>query len=146
VLRLAASIDQGSEHPLAAAIVRAARERGLGLDKPGSFESSSGIGVRGTIAGKSIALGNTALMEEIGVAYDAMAPQAEMLRQEGASVMHLAVAGQLAGLVAVSDPIKATTAEAIAALNALVELNRKIRLPRSGIDRGLRRAAGTRHR
>jgi len=119
VLRLAASIDQGSEHPLAAAIVRAARERGLELDKPGSFESSSGIGVRGTIAGKSIALGNTALMKEIGVAYDGMAPQAEMLREEGASVMHLAVAGQLAGLVAVSDPIKATTAEAIAALNAL---------------------------
>ena len=119
VLRLAASIDQGSEHPLAAAIVRAAVERGLKLDKPESFESSTGIGVRGTLAGKSVALGNTALMKEAGVSYDAMAPQAEALRQEGASVMYLAVAGQLAGLVAVSDPIKETTAEALASLKAL---------------------------
>ena len=119
VLRLAASIDQGSEHPLAAAIVRAATERGLRLDKPEGFESSTGIGVRGSIAGKSVALGNTALMQEIGVAFSAMTPQAETLRAEGASVMYLAVAGQLAGLVAVSDPIKATTAEALAGLKAL---------------------------
>jgi Cu+-exporting ATPase len=119
VLRLAASIDQGSEHPLAAAIVRAAVERGLKLDKPESFESSTGIGVRGTLAGKSVALGNTALMKEAGVSYDAMAAQAEALREEGASVIYLAVAGQLAGLVAVSDPIKGTTAEALASLKAL---------------------------
>jgi len=119
VLRLAASIDQGSEHPLAAAIVRAAVHRGLRLDKPESFESSTGIGVRATIAGRPVALGNTALMKEAGVAYDAMAAQAEALRAEGASVMHLAVAGQLAGLVAVSDRIKATTAEALASLRAL---------------------------
>ena len=119
VLRLAASIDQGSEHPLAAAIVRAAKERGLALDKPESFESSTGIGVRGTIAGRAVALGNTALMKEAGIAFDAMTAQAESLRAEGASVMYLAVAGQLAGLVAVSDPIKATTAEALAGLKAL---------------------------
>jgi Cu+-exporting ATPase len=119
VLRLAASIDQGSEHPLAAAIVRAAVERGLKLDKPESFESSTGIGVRGTLTGKSVALGNTALMKEAGVSYDAMAAQAEALREEGASVIYLAVAGQLAGLVAVSDPIKGTTAEALASLKAL---------------------------
>jgi Cu+-exporting ATPase len=119
VLRLAASIDQGSEHPLAAAIVRAAVERGLTLDKPQSFESSTGIGVRGALAGKSVALGNTALMDEVGVSHQHMAPQAEALRQEGASVMYLAVAGQLAGLVAVSDPIKETTAEALASLKAL---------------------------
>ncbi|MEO8309929.1 MAG: heavy metal translocating P-type ATPase [Caldimonas sp.] len=119
VLRLAASIDQGSEHPLAAAIVRAAVERGLTLDKPEAFESSTGIGVRGVIAGQSVALGNTALMDEAGVSHDAMAPQAEALRAEGASVMYLAVAGQLAGLVAVSDPIKETTAEALATLKAL---------------------------
>ncbi|MEO6746645.1 MAG: heavy metal translocating P-type ATPase [Caldimonas sp.] len=119
VLRLAASIDQGSEHPLAAAIVRAANERGLKLDKPESFESSTGIGVRGTLDNKAVALGNTALMKEVGVDFGAMTPQAEALRAEGASVMYLAVAGQLAGLVAVSDPIKATTAEALAELKAL---------------------------
>jgi Cu+-exporting ATPase len=119
VLRLAASIDQGSEHPLAAAIVRAANERGLQLDKPEGFESSTGIGVRGTLAGKALAFGNTALMQEAGVAFDSMTSQAETLRTEGASVMYLAVAGQLAGLVAVSDPIKATTVEALASLKAL---------------------------
>jgi Cu+-exporting ATPase len=119
VLRLAASIDQGSEHPLAAAIVRAANERGLKLDKPESFESSTGIGVRGALAGKKVALGNTALMKEVGVLFDALTSQAEALRTEGASVMYLAVDGALAGLVAVSDPIKATTAEALAGLKAL---------------------------
>ena len=119
VLRIAASIDQGSEHPLAAAIVRAATERGLRLDKPESFESSTGIGVRGTLGGKAVALGNTALMKEDGVSFNALTPQAEALREEGASVMYLAVGGQLAGLVAVSDPIKATTAEALAGLKAL---------------------------
>jgi Cu+-exporting ATPase len=119
VLRLAASIDQGSEHPLAAAIVRAAVERGLPLDKAEAFESSTGIGVRGTIGGRAVALGNTALMKEIGVAFDAMSDQAEALRQEGASVMFLAVAGEPAGLVAVSDPVKPTTADALASLRAL---------------------------
>jgi Cu+-exporting ATPase len=119
VLRLAASIDRGSEHPLAAAIVRAALERGLKLDKPESFESSTGIGVRGTLVGKAVALGNTTLMKDVGVQFNTMTPQAEALREEGASVMYLAVAGELAGLVAVSDPIKATTPEALATLKAL---------------------------
>ncbi len=118
VLRLAASLDQGSEHPLADAIVRAARERGLALDKPESFESASGIGVSGRVAGHSLALGNTALMEQSGVAVDALLTQAEALRAEGASVMHLAVDGQLAGLLAVADPIKASTPEALATLKA----------------------------
>ena len=84
-----------------------------------AFESSTGIGVRGTLASKAVAFGNTALMQEVGVAFNAMTPQAEALREEGASVMYLGVAGQLAGLVAVSDPIKATTAEALAGLKAL---------------------------
>jgi len=120
VLRLAASIDQGSEHPLAAAIVRAAVERGLKLERPERFESSSGIGVRGTLQGRPVALGNMALMKEAGISTDdAMAAQAEALREDGASVMYLGVAGQLAGLVAVADPIKETTAEALSALNAL---------------------------
>jgi Cu+-exporting ATPase len=116
VLRLAASLDQGSEHPLAAAIVAAARDRQLALDKPEQFDSASGIGVRGTVAGKALALGNTALMQQLGVDVAALATQAEALRAEGASVMHLAVDGQLAGLLAVSDPVKATTAEALATL------------------------------
>jgi len=103
VLRLAASLDQGSEHPLAEAIVRAARERGMKLDKPGNFESASGIGVRGHVAGRALALGNTTLMEQIGVSVAPLLSQAEALRSEGASVMHLAVDGQLAGLLAVSD-------------------------------------------
>ncbi len=118
VLRLAASLDQGSEHPLAAAIVSAARERGLGLDTAEGFESGSGIGVRGSVGGKALALGNTALMEQLGVPVDSLKLQAEALRGEGASVMFLAVDGQPAGLLAVSDPIKASTAEALATLKA----------------------------
>ncbi len=118
VLRLAASLDQGSEHPLADAIVNAARERGLALDKPEGFESSTGIGVRGQIAGKALALGNTALMTQLGVPVEALTAQAEALRAEGASVMFLAVDGALAGLLAVSDPVKASTAEALATLRA----------------------------
>ena len=118
VLRLAASLDQGSEHPLADAIVRAARERGLSLDKPENFESGSGIGVRGLVGARELALGNTALMDQLGVSVQALVPQAEALRSEGASVMHLAVDGQLAGLLAVSDPVKASTPEALATLKA----------------------------
>lgn len=118
VLRLAASLDQGSEHPLADAIVRAARERHLSLDKPENFESGSGIGVRGQVGERQLALGNTALMEQLGVAVHALVSQAESLRSEGASVMHLAVDGQLAGLLAVSDPIKESTPEALATLKA----------------------------
>ena len=118
VLRLAASLDQGSEHPLAETIVRAARERGMTLDKPDNFESGSGIGVRGQVAGRQLALGNTTLMQQLGVAVDSLLPQAEALRSEGASVMHLAVDGQLAGLLAVSDPVKTSTPEALIALKA----------------------------
>ena len=118
VLWLAASLDQGSEHPLADAIVRAAHAQGLVLAKPESFESSSGIGVRGTVEGHDLALGNTALMQRLGVAVDALADQAEALRAEGASVMHLAVDRRLAGLLAVSDPVKTSTPEALAALHA----------------------------
>jgi P-type Cu+ transporter len=116
VLRLAASLDQGSEHPLAEAIVRAARERGLVLEKAESFESGSGIGVRGKVSGKQLALGNTALMAQSDVDVVPLLAQAEALRTEGASVMHLAVDGRLAGLLAVSDPVKASTPEALATL------------------------------
>jgi Cu+-exporting ATPase len=116
VLRIAASIDQGSEHPLAHAIVAEALSRGLGLAKPESFESSSGIGVRGVVEGKRIALGNTALMDIEKVDWKPLTAQAESWRQEGASVMYLAADRQLLGLVAVSDPVKQTTPEALATL------------------------------
>ena len=118
VLRLAASLDQGSEHPLAHAIVAAVHARELTLDKAEGFESDTGIGVRGSVGDKKLALGNTALMEQSGVAIDTLKAQAEALRAEGASVMALAVDGQLAGLLAVSDPVKTSTAEALAALKA----------------------------
>jgi Cu+-exporting ATPase len=118
VLRLAASLDQGSEHPLADAIVRAARQRKLVLDTPEAFESASGIGVRGTVQGKVLALGNTALMEQLGMDVAPLRPAAEALRAEGASVMYLAQDGRLAGLLAVSDPIKGSTLEALDTLKA----------------------------
>ncbi len=117
VLRLAASLDQGSEHPLADAIVAEARRRGLPLDTPDSFESSTGIGVRGEASGHRLAIGNTELMIEIGVNPAPLREQAEQQRHEGASVMFLAVDGTLAGLIAVADPIKASTPEAIATLH-----------------------------
>ena len=116
VLRLAASLDQGSEHPLAAALVREARERGLPLSKADAFESASGIGVRRRVDGHALALGNLALMQEDGVDAAALRADAEALRAEGASVMFLAVDGRAAGLLAVADPVKASTPAALAAL------------------------------
>lgn len=118
VLRLAASLDQGSEHPLADAIVQAARAQGLQLVKPQTFESGTGIGVRGKVEHRQLALGNTVLMEQSGVSVEPLVPMAEALRGEGASVMYLAVDGQLAGLLAVSDPVKGSTPEALAVLKA----------------------------
>ncbi|MBV9891142.1 MAG: HAD-IC family P-type ATPase, partial [Rhizobacter sp.] len=118
VLRIAASIDQGSEHPLADAVVRAARERGLVLERPQSFESSSGIGVRGRIAGRPVTLGNAALMAETGVRIHPLAEQADALRASGASVLLLAIGGKLVGLVAVSDRVKESASDALAALRA----------------------------
>ena len=118
VLRLSASLDQGSEHPLADAIVKAAREKGLVIDKVEGFESSTGIGVRGIVNGKQLALGNTALMNELNVQYESLQMQAEELRATGASVMFLAVDGKVAGLLSVSDPIKESTIEALTTLKA----------------------------
>ncbi len=104
VLRLAASLDQGSEHPLAHAIVAAALARGIVLSKAQLFESASGIGVRGTVEGKQLALGNTALMEDEMIDWRSMQEAAETLRKEGASAMFLAVNRRLAGLLAVVGP------------------------------------------
>ena len=113
VLRIAASLDQGSEHPLADAIVAEARRRKLPLSKAADFSSTTGIGVRGTVEGKPVALGNTMLMMEIGADVFSLHERAEGLRTEGATVVFLAVEGRLAGLLAVADPIKESTPEAI---------------------------------
>jgi Cu+-exporting ATPase len=118
ILRFAASLDQGSEHPLAEALVAAAREHQLVLEKAGGFDSIAGLGVRGTVVARNLNLGNAALMAQMGVSVDQIKPQAESLRAEGASVMYLSIDGALAGLLAVSDPIKANTVEALAALKA----------------------------
>jgi len=98
--------------------VRAARARRLEVTKVDRFESSSGIGVHGVVGGRHIALGNATLLEQDGVSIDALSATAESLRTEGASVMYLAVDGRLAGLLAVSDPVKASTPEALAMLRA----------------------------
>jgi Cu+-exporting ATPase len=118
VLRLAASLDQGSEHPLAEAILAEARKRGLSLEAVADFESSTGIGVRGGIGGRAVALGNTALMQEVGADVENLRSDAERLRRDGASVMFLAIDRRAAGLIAVADPIKETTPEALKALRA----------------------------
>jgi Cu+-exporting ATPase len=116
VLRLAASLDQGSEHPVAASIVQAAKELGLALGKAEGFESIAGSGVRGQVAGRQLALGNGAFISQIKIPIESLQSEAEAMRAQGASVMYLAVDGALAGVLAVSDPIKPNTAEALAAL------------------------------
>jgi Cu+-exporting ATPase len=118
VLQLAASLDQGAEHPLAATVVAQARLQNLPIEKVEKFESASGIGVRGQVAGKTLALGNTALMDLDHIDWQPLAKEAEALRQSGASVMFLGADGKLAGLISVSDAIKPTTLEALAQLRA----------------------------
>jgi Cu+-exporting ATPase len=119
VLQLAASVDQGSEHPLAEAIVSAARARGLPLSKVESFEAIAGQGVFGQASGKRLALGNAALMMAEGARVaDSTASKAESLRRDGASTMFLAVDRRVAGLLVVADAVKESTPEAIAQLHA----------------------------
>jgi Cu+-exporting ATPase len=103
---------------LADALVKAAHERGLELEKAGGFEAIAGLGVRGIVGGRRLALGNAALMAQQHVLTAALESRAGALRAEGASVMYLAIDGQAGGLLAVSDPIKASTVEALAALKA----------------------------
>jgi Cu+-exporting ATPase len=118
VLRWAASLDQGSEHPLAEAIVRQAREQQLAREPVTQFESATGIGVRGIVAGKTLALGNTTLMEQESVDVGPLRERADRLREEGASVMYLSVDRGLAGVIAVADPIKESALDAVNALKA----------------------------
>ncbi|MAB12961.1 copper-translocating P-type ATPase [Parvibaculum sp.] len=116
LLRLAASLERGSEHPLADAILEAAKERGLTLSDTQDFDAPSGKGVTGTVEGRKLALGNRRLMEDMGIATDKLAARADELRDKGATVMFVVMDGALAGLLAVADPIKKTTPDAIARL------------------------------
>jgi Cu+-exporting ATPase len=118
LLRLAATLERSSEHPLAAAIVATARERKLALAEATDFDAPTGMGVTGTVEGRRVAIGNRRLMEKLNVALHAVAGRADTLRGEGQTVMFAAVDGRLAGLVGVADPIKETTPAAIQALRA----------------------------
>ena len=113
LLKLAASLERASEHPLAAAIVQGAREREIDLQEPEEFESHTGRGVSGQVNGKQVLLGNTRLLEEFEVKWQGLAPEADSLRAQGKTVMFVAEDGKVAGLVSVADPIKETTQEAI---------------------------------
>jgi Cu+-exporting ATPase len=116
LLVLAASLEQGSEHPLAHAIVMAARDKALVLEEMHDFDSQSGKGVTGKIKGQHVALGNAMLMEAIAVNVSSMSDQANELRSDGATVIFIAVDNRLAGLLAIADPVKETTPEAISQL------------------------------
>jgi len=113
LLRLAASLERGSEHPLAAAIVAGAEERGAKLADAGDFESVTGKGVTGNVDGRRVALGNRALMDQLGIALADLPDRAEELRRDGQTVMFVAADGRPAGLLGVADPIKESTPEAI---------------------------------
>lgn len=117
LLRLAASLERGSEHPLAAAIVKGAEERGVPMVKAEEFQSLTGKGVKGTVNGHSVALGNRALLEESGIDSAELATRAENYRGEGQTVMFVIVNGNPAGLLGVADPIKGSTPEAIRQLH-----------------------------
>ena len=119
VLRLAASLEAGSEHPLAAAILRGAEQQGLKPAKVEDFEAVTGQGVKARIDGRVAALGNARLMQSFGIDTAPLANTADARRKQGETVMFLGVDGNLAGLVAVADPIKPTAAEAIAKLHSL---------------------------
>lgn len=116
VIGLAASLERGSEHPLAAAIIGEARKRGLAMDEASDFESHTGKGISGRVGGRNIALGNRAMMSESQVELGDIAAKAETLRNDGAGVMYLAVDGRLAGAISVADAIKASTRPALDAL------------------------------
>ncbi|WP_245469480.1 heavy metal translocating P-type ATPase, partial [Mesorhizobium sp. M7A.F.Ca.MR.362.00.0.0] len=117
LLALAAGLEKGSEHPLAEAIVDGAATRGVTVAEASAFEAVTGKGVSGSVSGKTVALGNAAMMADLGVDIAAISAKAEALQLEGKTAMFVAVDKKLAGIVAVADPIKATTAEAIKALH-----------------------------
>jgi Cu+-exporting ATPase len=118
ILPLAASLERSSEHPLAAAIVAAARERSLPLTDPTDFASLTGKGVTGKVGGRAVALGNAKLMDGLGIGLGELTAQADALRRDGATALFLAIDGKPGGVIAVADPIKATTAAALDSLRA----------------------------
>jgi Cu+-exporting ATPase len=118
LLRLAASLERGSQHPLAAAIVAAAHERGLALAEARDFDAPTGKGVTGSVEGRRLAIGNRRILEEAGIDAGGLAGEADRLRQDGATVVLVAIDGKAAGAIAIADPIKATTPGALAALKA----------------------------
>jgi len=118
VLRLAASLERGSEHPLAEAILRAAAERELKLTEPEAFDSPVGKGVEGRVEGRAVVLGSSRFLAEKGVDTSALAAEAEALRGEGATAIFMGVDGRVASIFAIADPMKATTPDAVRALKA----------------------------
>jgi P-type Cu+ transporter len=118
ILRLAASVERASEHPLADAIVRAAKERTLDLGKVEEFNSPTGKGATGRVDGKAIVLGNANFLQSLGIDAQSLNDQGERLRGDGATVINMAVDGKLAGLFAIADPVKASTPDALRALAA----------------------------
>jgi Cu+-exporting ATPase len=117
LLRLAASLERGSEHPLAEAIVAGAKKRGVALGNSSSFESLTGMGVRGVVDGHQVLLGNIRLLEEAGIETLELKTKAEELRTDGQTVMFVAIENRLVGLLGVADPIKPTTQEAVQQLH-----------------------------
>ena len=118
ILRLAASVERASEHPLADAIVRAAKERNLDLSKVEEFDSPTGKGATGKVDGKTILLGNSNFLTSLGIETQSLNEQGERLRGDGATVINIAVDGKLAGLFAIADPVKPSTPDALKALAA----------------------------
>jgi Cu+-exporting ATPase len=118
LLRLAASLERGSEHPLASAIVAAAQERGLSLSDSSAFQSLTGKGLKGEVEGHTVLLGNTRLMADEGLGHETLKARSEALSAEGQTVMLVAIDGKIAGLLGVADPIKTTTPGAVKQLHA----------------------------
>jgi P-type Cu+ transporter len=118
LLRVAAALERGSEHPLAAAIVNGARGRGVAVAASTDFQSTTGKGVAGHVDGRAVALGNRRFADDLAIDVSALAPRAESLRAEGQTVVFVAVDGKLWGILGVTDPVKETTADAIRALHA----------------------------
>jgi Cu+-exporting ATPase len=118
VLRLAASVEKASEHPLARAIVDAAAERKISLADVTDFDSPTGKGALGTVEGRKVALGNTHFLRELGVVTAALDADANRLRQDGATAIYVATDGKVSGVIAIADPVKATTPDALKALTA----------------------------
>ena len=116
LLRIAASLERSSEHPLAAAIVKAAEDRGLTLVEPSGVDQPIGKGIVGVVDGKAIVLGNASFLEEYDVNLGALAEAADRLRADGATAIYIAVNGKAAGVIAIADPVKETTGQALAAL------------------------------